>query len=35
VVDLALELRQRVRDRLHKVASGEFPREMLSADIHY
>jgi ATP-dependent Lon protease len=33
VVDLALEHRQRVRDWLHKVAPGEFPREILSAEI--
>jgi ATP-dependent Lon protease len=33
VVDLALEHRQRVRDWLHKVAPGEFSREILSAEI--
>ena len=33
-IDLALELRQRVRDWLHKVAPGEFPREMLNAEIY-
>jgi ATP-dependent Lon protease len=34
VASLALELRQRVRDWLHKVAPGEFPREKLSVEIH-
>jgi ATP-dependent Lon protease len=34
VAGLALELRQRVRDWLHKVAPGEFPREKLSVEIH-
>ncbi|MEM0492332.1 MAG: BREX system Lon protease-like protein BrxL, partial [Acidilobaceae archaeon] len=30
VVQYAVELRQRVRDWLHKLSPGEFPRESLS-----
>ncbi|MEM0318285.1 MAG: BREX system Lon protease-like protein BrxL [Candidatus Nezhaarchaeales archaeon] len=30
VVQYAVELRQRVRDWLHKISPGEFPRETLS-----
>jgi len=33
VADIALELRQQVRDWLHKIAPGEFPREKLSIRI--
>jgi len=34
VADIALEFRQRVRDWLHKIAPGEFPKERLSIRIH-
>jgi len=34
VADIALELRQRVRDWLHKIAPGEFPKEKLSITIY-
>lgn len=34
VADIALELRQRIRDWLHKVAPGEFPKEKLSIIIY-
>jgi len=34
VADIALELRQRVRDWLHKIAPGEFPKEELGMRIY-
>jgi len=34
IADIALELRQRVRDWLHKIAPGEFPKERLSIRIY-
>lgn len=34
VADVALEFRQRVRDWLHKVAPGEFPKERLNVTVH-
>jgi len=34
VADIALEFRQRVRDWLHKIAPGEFPKERLSIRMH-
>ena len=33
VIDMALEYRQRVRDWLHKIDPGEYPKEKLSARI--
>ena len=33
VIDMALEYRQRVRDWLHKIDPGEYPKENLSVKI--
>jgi ATP-dependent Lon protease len=33
VIDIAVEYRQRVRDWLHKIAPGEFPKEKLSVEV--
>ncbi|MGK0549924.1 MAG: BREX system Lon protease-like protein BrxL [Pyrobaculum sp.] len=33
IAEFALEMRQRVRDWLHKIAPGEFPREILSVGV--
>jgi len=33
VVEIALEFRQNVRDWLHKIAPGEFPKEQLSVKV--
>jgi len=33
MVDIVLEFRQRIRDWLHKIAPGEFPKEKLSIKI--
>jgi ATP-dependent Lon protease len=33
VIDMALEYRQRVRDWLHKIDPGEYPKEKLTVKI--
>jgi len=33
VIDMALEYRQRVRERLHKIDPGEYPKEKLTVKI--
>jgi ATP-dependent Lon protease len=33
IIDIAVEYRQRVRDWLHKIAPGEFPKEKLSVEV--
>jgi ATP-dependent Lon protease len=33
VTEIAVEYRQRVRDWLHKIAPGEFPKEKLSVAV--
>ena len=33
IIDIAVDYRQRIRDWLHKIAPGEFPKERLSAQI--